>query len=545
VVSGALKMAVRYNRVKQMKSAKIGTMMAWTGDGVDGILPESLPKGWILCDGRVYPAFRYPLLASIIGDTYGGNNFSGTFPDYTGTFRVPDLSSRMPIDLEQNMLFQPEYQYGQSDAITVLGNLVSGYGDTIPISTLISANADIVFTLLNTTKLVGKMTKMSITDPDFGTTIFTLPRKLGIGHTPSHGHPGLYSRATAEGSGPMVFESARMQLSGTEQSACGCPSGGQVANNIDCQLLDANKVPTWQQGAAPITYFADVDRENTLVSTDRFNNFVQGTNTNPGSSNRTVTGGSFDKDWAHVPAYTWPTDLKNEFFGSAQTQGFLQEPMITHSQDAWTGMFPKPGVYSNRRNFFGLDTGITGSTGIVDDPELVPATTYTVSLPANSNKFSLPAGADIGLYYDRIKPFMVVRGNFIPDGSSILSIVRTSGTSPSNYVYEIEMTEQTINTSTESGITISIGHGTYPTTMNTLTNGQNPNSSTFQGHSHSSFDIAQAKGSLTPPATWPVSGETFGVSTGNVNPENINDALNIIADTQMPSVNCTFMIKAY
>lgn len=519
-------------------------MMAWTGDGIDGNLSSDLPKGWILCDGRNYPALRYPLLASIIGDTYGGTNFGGTFPDYAGTFRVPNLSSRMPIDLEESMLTEAEYQYGQSDASTVVGNLVNGYGDTVPIQTLISANADIVFTLSNTSNMIGKMTKMTITDPDFGATVYMLPRKLGIGHTPSHGHPGTYNRAAVEGSGPMLFESARMQLSGTENSGCGCPSGGQTANNIDCQLQDPNKTPSWQNGAVPMTYFADVDRENTLPTTDRFFNFAQTGNTNPGSSKKTVTGSEYGKDWQHVPAYTWPSNLRNEFFGSQFSTGFLEEPMITHSQDAWSGMFPKPGIYSNRRNFFGYDTEVTGVTGVVDDPELVAASTYMVSLPPNSNKFSLAAGEDIGVEFDKIKPFMTVTGNFIPEGSQILGIERKSGDSISNYVYEIEMSEQTSNTSVASVI-ISIRHGTFPTTMNTLTNGQNPNSSTFQGHTHGSFDIAQTVGSLVAPATHPVAGETLGVSLGNVNPENINDALNIIADTQMPSVNCTFMIKAY
>ena len=163
-----------------MKSARIGTMMAWTGDGTVGKLSSDLPKGWILCDGTTYNASRYPLLASMIGDTYGGTNFSGSFPNYTGTFRVPDMSSRMPIDLESFMLADSTYQYGQTDASTVLGSLVSGYGATTPVSTLISANADIVFTLSNTSKLVGKLTKMTITDPDFSATIYTI--QIGRAH---------------------------------------------------------------------------------------------------------------------------------------------------------------------------------------------------------------------------------------------------------------------------------------------------------------------------------------------------------------------------
>lgn len=538
-------MAVRYNRLKQMKSARVGTMMAWVGDGFDGNTVSSLPKGWILCDGKTYQASRYPLLASILGDTYGGSNFAGSFPNYTGTFIVPNLSSRMPIDLESSMLDESTYQYGQSDAKTVLGTRVSGFGDTTPISTLLSANADIVFTLSNTTRLVGKMTKMSITPPDFGATVYTIPRKLSLGHLPSHSHPGLYTRATAELTGPMIFESAKINLIGQEQSGCSCPqNSGNEANNIECQVADADTLPSWRGGRQRITYFGEVSNENTLVSTDKFYDFVQGTSVDPGTSNKTVTGSSKDNDWQHVPPYTWKSTLKNVFDGSSYSSTFLEEPAITHSQDAWSGYFPKPGLYFNKNNFFGLtDPLVTGSTGVVNDPEAVPMVEYTVSFALNSNKFQLPAGSDIGTYFDKIKPFMLVKASVVPAGTSIQKINRISGTSTSNYVYEIEMTENA--TAAATSVTVKIGHGTYPTTMNTTSAGQDPSKTTFAGHSHSTFDFFQSIGSLIMPSTHPVEGETTGVSIGNVNPEKIDDALNIIADTQMPSVNCTFMIKAY
>ena len=49
------------------------------------------------------------------------------------------------------------------------------------------------------------------------------------------------------------------------------------------------------------------------------------------------------------------------------------------------------------------------------------------------------------------------------------------------------------------------------------------------------------KGSLSGPATHPVN----NISLGDVSPENINDALNIIADVAMPALLVTFIIKAY
>jgi microcystin-dependent protein len=52
--------------------------------GTDG--QTNVPSGWLLCDGTLYDASGYPMLADIIGITYGGT---------TGTnFNVPNLSTR-------------------------------------------------------------------------------------------------------------------------------------------------------------------------------------------------------------------------------------------------------------------------------------------------------------------------------------------------------------------------------------------------------------------------------------------------------------------
>ena len=120
-------MAAYYDSIKSMKTAKIGTILPWGGDGGNGFLASNIPKGWIVCDGDVLDAHDYPLLASILGDTYGGDmtNSSGghyTFPyvdpidgSNTATFRLPNLSNRLPLDLEPVNLDQAQYQMGQSD----------------------------------------------------------------------------------------------------------------------------------------------------------------------------------------------------------------------------------------------------------------------------------------------------------------------------------------------------------------------------------------------------------------------------------------------
>ena len=59
-------MAAYYDSIKSMRTAKIGTILPWGGDGGNGFLASNIPKGWIVCDGSTKDASDYPLLASMI-----------------------------------------------------------------------------------------------------------------------------------------------------------------------------------------------------------------------------------------------------------------------------------------------------------------------------------------------------------------------------------------------------------------------------------------------------------------------------------------------
>ena len=58
-------MAQYYDQVKSMRSAKVGTIMPWGGDGSTGFLVSNVPKGWVVCKGQTVSASDYPLLASV------------------------------------------------------------------------------------------------------------------------------------------------------------------------------------------------------------------------------------------------------------------------------------------------------------------------------------------------------------------------------------------------------------------------------------------------------------------------------------------------
>lgn len=51
-------------------------------------IASTAPAGWLLCDGSLHPRDVYPILATVLGSTYGGDSTS---------FRVPDLRGRTVV----------------------------------------------------------------------------------------------------------------------------------------------------------------------------------------------------------------------------------------------------------------------------------------------------------------------------------------------------------------------------------------------------------------------------------------------------------------
>ena len=91
--------------------------MPWGGDGGNGFLESNIPKGWIVCKGDTLSAADYPLLASVIGDTYGGDmtdaqgaHYEFPYVSTPASFRLPQLSASVLMDLEPANLQDPKYQ---------------------------------------------------------------------------------------------------------------------------------------------------------------------------------------------------------------------------------------------------------------------------------------------------------------------------------------------------------------------------------------------------------------------------------------------------
>jgi hypothetical protein len=519
-------MAKTYGQIKSMKTAKIGTIMPWAGDGNTGTLLSNVPTGWILCDGRVYQANRYPLLTSVLGNSYGGTNISGDFPHYSGTIKIPDLTGRVMMDLEPYMLYDSKYYAGQSDAYAKLVDasnqpLIVDDGFTKSIPTLISADTNLVFTISSDISFVGKITggpgvsNITLTDPSFGTSVYTVGRKLGINHTPTHSHPGSYSSATAGASPPELFEPSPIEVGGSQSGPCATKSWyeGSVKN--------AEDQPTWCNGKGLITYYDDT----TLVTTNQFNEFIS-------TSNR---------DYSQIPPLTANTAIVYES-PSSYTDTISAVPIKTHAQKAWTGYYPRPMEFNGKRNFFGYNTGVIGPTGITDDPEFNPTITVACSITANQTTFQIPAGTSIGTNFDKVVPFMYVSSSltnqtFITPGTQVVNITQ-EGDSP-NFSYVCELSQNIGGNGTQT-VSVQFRHGAWPTTLNTSPSGQDPASNSFSAHNHGSFELLMGPG-LKGPVSHPVN----DVNKGTVNPLPINGALNILANIANPSLNLVYIIRAF
>lgn len=513
-------MAQNYGSIKSMKTAKIGTIMLWAGDGNDGDLLSNVPTGWILCDGRVYPGSRYPLLTSVLGNSYGGTPLTGDFPHYVGTIKLPDITGRCMMDLEPEMLALSKYQYGQVDAYSKLASLVVDDGLSVSIPTLISADTDLAFNVTSDIQFVGKMTggvganNISVSPPSFSTTVYTVPRKLGINHMPYHKHPGTYESAQAFQAPPDLFSPSTMSVGGTRTlpNGCGTGSWNEAAFN------NAENAETWCGGSSPITFYD----ENTLIQTNQFNTF----------------GGSIlssTYDYSKIPSSSATARvLESQIY----TDAFTSIPVLTHAEDAWTGIFPRPTETQNRRNYFGINTGITGGTGLPDDPEAIGATAINLSVTGGQAQITLPGDPNIL----EIVPFMYVLSStgggavrYIEPGTQILNIFENED---GDYIIDLS---KPVGGSGTGTIQVGFMHGTFPTTLNSTAAAQDPASTTFQSHNHASFDVTMLNGNLSGPTTHPVT----NVQRGDVTPETISGALNILANIANPSLNVVYIIRAY
>lgn len=509
-----------------MKHSQIGTIMAWTGDSSTGFTAANIPKGWILCDGKQYAASQYPLLASIIGITYGGNNdlpFAGSFPEYkdpttnqSDTFRVPDLTAKAMMDMNSEYLSDSRYYAGQSDALSQVGSLFSRTGNEVTINSIVSSDTDLDFSISGNT-YIGKFTMISgstttantLNPAAYQSTTYVIPRKLGQNHMPSHTHRASstteYQSATSA-SNVATFQAPNVVTSGRLDEGCGRTTPG--FNQID--IANANAHP-WTGGRASITYYDP----NTLVLTDRFYDFPSNMSAIPGTGYNYLNDGVAD---GNLPLMNIAGD------NSGQVTALTGiTPATTHAEPTWTGSFPIPATVANRKNYAGnvspnsftpISTTATGASGVVT--LTLASSTDMTNIKPKMFVYTTPGGGGFG---------GLARGTMVTD---VDKVAKTIGISQPT-------------TAALSGTTIYFKQGTFPTTQNNPVGTEDPASSSFGSHNHGSVDIQMNLGSLRPPSTFTIN----NISLGDVAPINFSKALNLTVNKACPALNIVYIIRAY
>jgi microcystin-dependent protein len=104
--------AANYNKIKSMKGYHVGTIIPWSGS------QDSVPTGWLPCDGRSLGAPVYRLLYESIGVTYGGV-VSGIGEDINGSFRLPNLNGNGIVDIYRGQFYEQDTDFDFSSVGSV------------------------------------------------------------------------------------------------------------------------------------------------------------------------------------------------------------------------------------------------------------------------------------------------------------------------------------------------------------------------------------------------------------------------------------------
>jgi hypothetical protein len=177
--------AANYNKLKSMKGLPIGAIIPWPGS------QDTIPGGWVLCNGTAIPYDRYPLLYDTIGNIYGG--VAGS------TFKVPDLLSTNAAIMD---IFQGHFSYLKNAEIqhrpendninedefwSTIGKSDNGNSGS-DVTQNHNTTVDVVGEQTSKPDIVARYGEFTLSTGTADTIINVLERKTTDVHLPSHGH---------------------------------------------------------------------------------------------------------------------------------------------------------------------------------------------------------------------------------------------------------------------------------------------------------------------------------------------------------------------
>ena len=366
-----------YGRIKSTKIAPIGTIMPWGGSSAIGESGDNIPRGWIVCNAatQVLNAADYPLLAKVMGNTYGpfpeptdttsviGTNFGivNGFPynpdsdsdrhdasKHVDKFGLPNLNQVALVDIEAARI--------PTDALLELGTYISKNGtegdlpDTEP-----DVDVDITFTVEPSDNMAGRITGITLSDPIYTDTVYVLPRKLGNDHTPAHTHRPATDSDFDKFSGVQPLANPLMEF----QPGTGLPdNAGKIESVTAIGNRGTNSIPhTFLRGERDVTWYDENDGGLTVPVLDKKINIPFNMALVPQSAgtNRTIAK---------------QNKIEVEYTDNGEAIEFVQT-------EAHTGAFPPAGRYQGRRNYYpspdvpDYHRGVDMPQAYVNDPPFV------------------------------------------------------------------------------------------------------------------------------------------------------------------------------
>lgn len=549
-----------YNSVRTAEAQPIGSAVPWVGS-----LTE-IPPGWLVCDGQELLGSDYPLLARILKTAYGGN-LSGDFPNFTGTFTLPNPNQKTLADISTEYFTsdqstpgadQPTLGVDDAESLAVVGEYIGSEGNVgAPGTEFAVTDLNFFFfpdpdgTLLRITNVTG--TAATVTIP----VLFT---NIPVSPNPSQNPQSSGINATVN-----VVQSN----DNTYQVSINNKGEGY-------DIGDLLKVPGSLIGG--VDGVNDLFFEVSRTGNPFFTGIIQGSNESdlefiPGFDVVPVGVVPRKLGREHFPAHPHPGQYDTHDSGDADAQpgrgvGIFENPEILITE-AWHGLNPRVNFLTGAREYEGtngVDIGNTWGNSAATaeiNTVLCPFGTgvgrYTIASvsgtpPARTHTVlqSGAAGHGVGKpWFTNAKRLRDRNGNTTPSNGNLESL-RTNGKFELDFT--IPFSDQSTNIQRinyDDGSAAGDGSdNAVPFTKvmfnhagNSFTRIERESTvvnDIVEPHDHQGgFNIEFSNGNLSIPGSIPAD------VVPNVIPDNVPNAFQITFTTDTPALSCLTLIRAY
>ena len=513
-------MASNYETQKKMRAAQVGTIMPWVGDNA------SKPDGWLECNGQTIEAIDYPILASVIGNTYGPANGlnNRTYGNYLlgDQFAIPALNGRVLTDYEPSLVNVANLQMGQTYPSGAVGGLIILRGETDVTRTqqtvnVTSGTADLVVG----TGVAGSGLQLTV-DCDVNGRV-GVSNIVSKGSGFSTGDELTIPASVFNGNDSIVLQIAWVLPSVADVLT---PTGAGATQLIDSDGSTVSP-PTALNAAADLN-FVVTDSQNLTAQIKNFS-------VNPPAyfkSYHTIPR-KLSKDHMPPHRHSGPSGIGGGYSIASADAGHVEG-------------FQCPGIVGAVEGNQKEKALTPGAGGDIDsvDPGVLLVTYYEDGITVMST-------------FGPRKNTVSAIGQHTPMPAWTGPIPRAlNGTYPNECNYR-ESSQAGFFTNkknwygnqTADQINQAAGVSqTYPTTLNHTKEEMTGNDS-INSHNHYSFEVVMNAGYVRPPTIVPVDNiqvqSNLTGSPTNVGVQNIPSALNINVDVKTPALSMMYLIRAY